>query len=86
MSLPAFAAAMAWKRVPVVGRDDEHAVDVAAGEELAEVAEDGDPGRLVEAQLFAVDALGQPLGVLGPVGVDVADGDDAGADLGGRGR
>ena len=66
-------------RMPEVGRDDEDAVEVLAGQELAEIAVGGDALRGVPAGLEGVDLLGQPLGVLEAVGIGVADGPDPGA-------
>ena len=67
--------------VPEIGRDDEDAVDVLAGQQLAVVTVGLDALRGVLARLDRVDLLGQPLGVLHPVGVDVADGGDPGPGL-----
>jgi len=66
-------------RVPEVGRNDEDAVEVFAGQELAEIAVGGDALRGVLAGLEGVDLLGQPLGILEAVGIGVADRPDPGA-------
>ena len=72
-SLPACSASMAILRVPVVGRDDRHDVDVLALEQLAVV--------LVHVDVAAVAALlvlPACRGLPHMVGVHIADGDAVG--------
>ncbi len=64
------------RRVPMVGSDDEDPVDVLAAQQLAEIGIGVAALVAFVGQLLGIDHVHQPLGVLAPVGIDVAHGHD----------